>query len=79
MPKLRKRTRKANALAALLRQHKLEAGLSSEEIGKRVGCTADNVRRQIGKPPERWTVGALKRYCDAIGIPYSEAFDAAAK
>ena len=53
--------------------------MSAEEMGKRLGVTADNVRHQIGKPADQWNIGQLKRYCDVLGIPYGEALDAAAK
>lgn len=69
---------KINYLAALLRGYKLTAGLTSEQIGKMLGCTADNVRRQIGKPANQWNIGMLKRYCDVLGVPYEEAMIAAA-
>lgn len=83
MPKVKRiaggRERPYNALAALLRGYKLAAGMSADEIGKRLGVTADNVRHQIGKPADQWNIGQLKRYCDVLGIPYGEALDAAAK
>ena len=80
MPKVKWiRQKKVNHLAALLREYKRAAGMSSAEIAEKLGCTADNVRRQIGKPADKWTIGALKRYCEAIGIPLDDALEAAAK
>ncbi|MBR1565875.1 MAG: hypothetical protein IJ649_03835, partial [Oscillospiraceae bacterium] len=49
--------REVNRLAAVLRGYKLASGLTSEELGKRLNCTADNVRRQIGKPADQWNIG----------------------
>lgn len=71
--------RGVNHLAMVLRGYKLASGLTSEDLGKRLGCTADNVRRQIGKPADQWNIGALLRYCDELSIPYEEALSAAAK
>lgn len=68
-----------NALASLLRGYKLASGMSAEDIGEKLGVTADNVRHQIGKPPNQWNIGMLKQYCDVLGIPYEEALSAAAK
>lgn len=77
--KAAKPKKEVNHLAMVLRGYKLASGLTSEELGKRLDCTADNVRRQIGKPANQWNIGMLKRYCDALGVPYEEAFSAAAK
>lgn len=81
MPRLRslRPKRPVNHLAALLREHKRASGMTSEDLGRQLGCSADHVRHQIGRPADAWTVGQIKRYCDAIGIPYEEAFAAAAK
>ena len=81
MPRLTwmKKTPAVNYLAALLREYKRISGLTSEDIAKEMNCTAENVRAQIGKPAEMWSVGHLMRYCDIIGIPYQEAFEAATK
>ncbi len=75
----KKKPKPYNALAATLRGYKLASGLTSEQIGKKLGVTAENVRHQIGKPANQWNIGALKKYCDVIGCPYEEALAAAAK
>lgn len=82
MPKIKwigKPPPKINHLATLLRGYKLAAGMSSEELGTALGCTGDNVRHQLGKPADAWRIGELKRWCDALGVPYDEALAAAAK
>lgn len=68
-----------NALAAVLRGYKLASGLTSEQIGKKLGVTPEYVRAQIGKPADRWNIGQLKEYCAVIGCPVSEAMEAAGK
>lgn len=68
-----------NALAATLRGYKLAAGLTSADIGKTLGITPEQVRAQIGRPADSWTVGTIKRYCAAIGCPVEEAMQAAGK
>lgn len=70
---------KVNYLAALLREYKRAVGKTSEELGKELGCTPENIRAQIRKPAELWTVGQLMTYCDLLQVPYEEAFDAAMK
>ena len=83
MPKVKwiggKKPKPFNALAAVLRGYKLASGLTSAEIGERLGVTPEQVRTQIGKPADSWTVGTIKRYCAAIGCPVQEAMEAAGK
>lgn len=85
MPKVKwiggdKKPRKpVNHLAATLRGYKLASGLTSDEIGQRLGCSAQNVRHQMSKPAAQWQIGMLRKYCDAIGCPIEEALAAAAK
>ena len=70
---------KVNHLSGLFYAYRQSTGLSSAEIGKRVGCSASNARGQMIKPAESWNVGQLLRYCDALGIPYEDAIRAAAQ
>lgn len=70
---------KVNELAALFRAYRTAKGLTSEKIGAALGCSPENVRCQMNKPPEDWNIGKLMKYCDVLGIPYEEAFAAAAK
>ena len=70
---------KVNYLAALFRAYRKTTGLNSTMIGAKVGCTADNARRNMNKPGENWTIGSLLCYCDVLGIPRTEAFDMAQK
>ena len=82
MPKVtwvRKTPPKVNHLAALFRAYRKASGMTSAMIAAKIGCTADNARRNMNKPGKDWTVGQLCQYCDVLGIPYEEAFAAAAK
>lgn len=75
----RRQPKPYNALAAVLRGYKLASGLTSAEIGDKLGITPEHARRLIGRPADQWNIGALKRFCDVIGCPYEEALSAAAK
>lgn len=82
MPKLtwmNKSPPRVNYLAALLREYKRAAQRTSDDLAKELGCTPENIRGQIRKPAEKWTVGQLMIYCDLLQIPYEEAFSAAIK
>jgi len=83
MPKVKwiggKKAKPFNALAAVLRGYKLASGLTSAEIGEKLGVTPEHARRLIGRTADQWNIGALKRYCDVIGCPYQEALEAAGK
>ena len=68
-----------NYLAAVLREYKRAAGLTSAQIADMMECTPEHVRALLGKPADNWRIGQLKQFCDVIGCPYSEAFEAAAK
>lgn len=68
-----------NHLHALLREYMKLNGITSKELGKKLNQTPDNIRFWLNKPAKYWTVGRLKEYCDAIGIPYCEIFNAAFK
>lgn len=68
-----------NHLAGLFHTYRVARGMTSEDVGKAVGCSAGNARNQMRKPGRDWSVGQLIRYCDALGIPYQEAFEAAAR
>lgn len=70
---------KVNHLAALFRAYRKASGMTSTTIAAKLGCTADNARRNMNKPGRCWTVGDLCKYCDVLSIPYEEAFAAAAK
>lgn len=69
---------KVNYLAAVFRTYRKERGMTSEDIGKALGCSPENVRCQLNKPAEKWNIGQLLRYCDVLGIPYDVALHAAA-
>lgn len=68
-----------NYLAALLRAYKQANRLTSAQLAERLGCRPENVRYQISKPAKAWNVGMLMDYCDALGVPYEEAFREATK
>lgn len=68
-----------NYLAALFKAYRKQTGMTSAEIAEKIGCSPENARYQMNKPGKDWNVGQLIRYCDALGIPYDAAFEAAAK
>lgn len=68
-----------NYLQGLFAAYRLANGLTSEEVGKRLGCSGEYVRYQWRKKPDDWNLGALRRMCAAMGIPFAEALDAARK
>lgn len=70
---------KVNYLAALVRQYKLDRKMTSAQMAEALYCSPENVRRQMMKPAEMWRVGTVTDYCDVLGIPYEDAFAAAAK
>ena len=80
MPKVKWiRPVKVNELAALFSAYRKARGMTSADIAAEIGCTAQNARVQMNKPGKEWNIGMLIRYCDALGIPYEEAFEAAIK
>lgn len=82
MPKLtwmNKSPPKINYLAALFRQRRLETGITAAKVAEAVGCSEENVRVHMNKPPAQWNVGMLMDYCDVLQIPYADAFEAAVK
>jgi hypothetical protein len=81
MPRVRslKPPKKPNYLAATLREYKRLSGLTSEDIAKELGCSPVNVRAQIGKSADLWTIGKLRKYCAIIGAPFEEVLRAAAR
>ncbi|MBQ9662089.1 MAG: helix-turn-helix domain-containing protein [Oscillospiraceae bacterium] len=68
---------KVNELAALFRAYRKARNMTSDDIGKAVGCTPQNARYQMNKPGTDWNIGQLLKYCDVLGIPYEDAFKAA--
>ena len=77
MPKVKyitgKKPVKVNYLAGVFAAYRAAYKLTSEDVAARVGCTAQNVRCQWSKPADQWSIGQLKTYCEAMGIPISEA------
>ena len=53
--------------------------IRSDDVGKAFGCTGANVRTMLRRPAKKWKVGDIMTFCDAVGVPYEEAFDAATK
>lgn len=70
---------KVNHLAALFRAYRKERCMTSVDIAGKLGCTPDNARMQMNKSGKDWNVGKLMQYCDVLGIPYEDAFEAATK
>ncbi len=68
---------KVNYLAALFHAYRKARNMTSVEIAEIVGCSPGNARYQMNKPGTEWNIGQLMKYCDALGIPYEEAFKAA--
>lgn len=68
-----------NYLHALFREYMNTNGISSVDLGKKLDRAPENVRMHINKPVKDWKVGQLLEYCDALGIPYDEAFAAITK
>ena len=82
MPKLTWMNRKpvkVNYLAALFREYRLLRGMPAAKVAEAVGCSEDNARCQMNKRPGAWNIEQLMRYCDALEIPYEDAFDMAVK
>ena len=79
MPKVGWNKPKPNYLAALFRAYRKERNMTSKDIADALGCTAENVRTQQNKSGREWNVGKLMQYCDVLGIPYADAFEAATK
>lgn len=70
---------KVNELAALFSAYRKARKMTSADIAQEIGCSDSNARCQMNKPGKEWNIGMLLRYCDALGIPYEEAFKAAIK
>lgn len=76
---IRKTEPKINYLAGLFRTYRDGRKMTSAMIAEEMDCSAENARCQMNKPAEQWNVGQLMRYCDVLGIPYEEAFEAVIK
>jgi hypothetical protein len=70
---------KVNELAALFYKYRRARGMTSKDIADQIGCSDSNARVQMNKPGREWQIGQLLRYCDTLGIPYTEALEAAIK
>ena len=70
---------KINYLAALFLAYRKARNITCEDVGKAVGCSAQNAAKQMNKPGPDWKIGQLVKYCDALGIPYIDALEAAIK
>ena len=70
---------RVNHLAATLKAYKQAKGMTSEDMAKLLGCSAENVRGQLRKPAGDWKVRTIMRYCDVLEVPYREAFEAIEK
>lgn len=68
-----------NYLRALFAAYRKANKLTSETVAERLGCSPENVRYQWAKEPDDWNLGALRRMCAAMGVPFREALDAAGK
>lgn len=82
MPKLtwmNKKKPDVNYLEALLKAYKTSRNITSEQLAEMLNYEPSTVRCQMRKPAKEWKIGMLMRYCDVLGIPYAEAFEAAAK
>ena len=68
-----------NYLAILFHKYMKVYDMTSEDVGKKLGVTAVNVRAQINKPPKNWRISDLERYCKVLNIPIMDALEAAVK
>ena len=64
---------KVNYLSALMETYKKEQRLTYDKLGKLIGCSGQNAKQQMARPADKWTVGQIKLYCDALDISYEEA------
>nr|MBQ4457654.1 helix-turn-helix domain-containing protein [Clostridia bacterium] len=68
-----------NYLRSLFRGYMRARGITSKELAGLLNCSPGNVRVWLNKPAKEWKIGAIIEYCDALSIPYTEAFTAACK
>ena len=73
MPKVSWVRPKVNYLAALLEAYKKDQRMTYDKLGKLIGCSGQNAKQQMARPADKWTVGQIKAYCDALNIPYEDA------
>lgn len=74
-----KKTKTPNHLHALFREYMKARGMTSADLGAKVGCDASTVRKWINRPADAWNMGRFLDYCIALNIPIDEAFAAATK
>lgn len=82
MPKLtwmNKKPQRINHLAALFREYRVRTGISAAKVAEAVGCSEENARCQMNKRVEQWNIGKLFEYCNVLGIPHMDAFEAIEK
>ena len=77
MPKVSWNRPRVNHLAALLKTYKQAEHMTYEQLGKLVGCSAQNCVQQIAKPADMWTIKQIKLYCSALDVPVEDAVLAA--
>ena len=80
MPKVKwcKVPPKVNYLAALFKAYKKANKISTAAMAEKLGCSQQNVAQQISRDTDLWTIGQLKKYSAAAGVPLEEAVRAAA-
>lgn len=74
MPRVKLIRPQVNHLAAVFAAYRKERHMTSVDVARMIGCTPQNARVQMSKPGKEWNVGMLMKYCDALCIPYEEAF-----
>lgn len=77
MPKISWVKPRVNYLVVLLSAYRQQRKMTFDQLGKKLGCSAQNVKQQMGRPAGKWKIEQILEYCDALGIPYEEALKAA--
>ena len=64
-----------NKVLEQLIAHRVEAGITQEDLAKKLGCSQSWVSKIENSPWEEITIGELKRYADALGCSVSFDID----
>ncbi len=53
--------------------------LTTDDIGKALGCSGSNVRYMLKRPLDCWRMDEIKRYCEVVNCPMSFMMEEIAK
>ena len=75
---MRKPQPKVNIVTMILRGYLNAAGLTSSDVGPKLGISASGFRAMMGRKQEAWTIGDIEKVCRVLDIPSCTIYKALA-